>query len=1284
MSNEKYRTRARASSAGIFICCLFVLAANDGRAQVITGKVPVGNLGHELYYEVQGTGEPVVLIHGLTLDLRQWNAQVDALAEKYQVIRYDVIGHGKSSGLSSGLPIGSVRDWEYLRELLDELEVNKAHVVGLSMGGGIAINFALYYPDRVQTLTPMDSRIWEYNVPSELGNRFSSYINVSRTQGVQAALPLWAADPLFAPANSNPEVREQLEKIVVQDHGALGAGAYFQWPNGQKIANPSPSSLSRLNQIGQPTQVMIGELDLIDFQLQANILDRDVPNSTKVVVSNAGHMSNMEQPEFVNAALLDFFAAHPIPVSVWDTDADGTWSNGSNWHNGIVRNAVGAEAVFGAVITQARTVNLDIPITVGRIDFKNTHGYTVTGTNSITLDVASGSAAMSVTSGSHTISAPVILADSTVVSVSPAASNLSITGGLAAANLSLVKAGAGTLTVNQLRAAGLAINGGKVVVASASGPAIIGAPTIAGNAAPTATLDLTDNAAVLDYSGTNTVARVRAQLLAGRRGPGLGASWTGMGITSSTAAAANQAAPDSRSLGFADNATLPLGAYTTFRGEPVDNTTVLVAYTRTGDANLDGVVNDNDVTIVGATYAPGVPQPAWALGDFDYNGFVDDDDVTLLGAFYDPSAPPLNSPITPGDSPSPAAPGTGGGLHSGVSAVPEPSAALLALLMLVVAAATGLLARDSRWLALVAAAAILAASTAARADIFRWDTGAVIPGTEGIVPGPGVQLAGSITPGPVPQVEHRNLEFADLAGVNLTGADFELANLTNAQLRGANLTSANLYNSILADANLSEANLANASLGFADFTTADFTGAIVTMAQFAAPTRGGLTKEQLYSTASYQAKDLHGIGLWGASTYFFVVNGSDLTGWDFSGQNLTGASLAEANLTNADFRRANLSDASLYESTLSGADVTGAVATRADFWGTTARGFTKEQLYSTASYLAKDLRGIAFGYTDDLTGWDFRGQNLTGARFGSATLTNANLSGANLTFVNFGESFNLVNTNLTGADARGAIGRNFFDAVTTNLIRPDGRIEGLNLAPGDRFVAYPAVPIPVKFGADFSIAPTATFDLTDNAAIIDYTATSPVSMVREKILTGRGTTGLGGKWNGMGITSSSAAAANEAQPDSRSLGYADNASLPLGSYTSFHGAPVDSSSVLIAFTRTGDANLDGVVNDDDVTIVGATYAPGVPQPSWALGDFDYNGFVDDDDVTLLGAFYDPAATAADLTRAAVGKRCGSGAGAFDGGTVDNRGQCGNRRAIAKKRTVKRWASLLPCVKARSR
>jgi hypothetical protein len=115
-------------------------------------------------------------------------------------------------------------------------------------------------------------------------------------------------------------------------------------------------------------------------------------------------------------------------------------------------------------------------------------------------------------------------------------------------------------------------------------------------------------------------------------------------------------------VGYAENSSMPLGPYTNFRGQPVDSTAVIMAFTRTADADLDGVVGDNDVTIVGAMYAPGVANASWANGDFDYNGFVDDNDVTLLGAYYDPGATPITAPA------------------AGVAAVPEPASLVLALL----------------------------------------------------------------------------------------------------------------------------------------------------------------------------------------------------------------------------------------------------------------------------------------------------------------------------------------------------------------------------------------------------------------------------------------------------------------------------------------------------------------------------------------------------------------------------------------------------------------------------
>jgi uncharacterized protein YjbI with pentapeptide repeats len=503
-----------------------------------------------------------------------------------------------------------------------------------------------------------------------------------------------------------------------------------------------------------------------------------------------------------------------------------------------------------------------------------------------------------------------------------------------------------------------------------------------------------------------------------------------------------------------------------------------------------------------------------------------------------------------------------------------------------------------------------------------------------------------------------SLDFTVLIGADLTGAVVTTASFRNATSTGftkqqlystasyqaQNLQGIGLEGSDLSGWDFSGQNLANANLRSSKLTNANLTGAVVTGIDFFDTTHQGFTRDQLYSTASYRAKNLQGIGL----------EGSDLSGWDFSGQNLTGANLGDSTLVNAnlsgavvtaailrsttssgftqsqlastasyhaknlqgidlsfnnltgwDFREQNLRNANLELSILKNANLTGTNINGARLAGTTSGGFTKEQLYSTASYKEHNLKAISFR-DNDLSGWDFRGKNVVHADFSSSNLTRADFSFADLRGAYFDER----------ADV----------AILRNAILPGGNIKALTLSAGETLVANPGVPVVVQLTGSISIAPGASFDLTDNAAIVDYTEASPIAIVRERILSGRGGPGIGGLWTGTGITSSTAAAANQTAPDSRSLGYAENATLPLGAYTIFHGAPVDSTSILIAFTRTGDANLDGVVNDDDVTIIGASYAPGVSQGSWALGDFDYNGFVDDDDVTLLGVFYDPAAS----------------------------------------------------------
>ena len=400
--------------------------------------------------------------------------------------------------------------------------------------------------------------------------------------------------------------------------------------------------------------------------------DRTLSTQTALVGSP---FATQGEPNTASIWQFTFIPVLETPVATWNVDAGGNWSLPANWAGGVP-NITDARAVLGSFITAPRTVTVNTAITVGRLDFDNANAYTIAGPQALTLDAMSGDAQINVATGSHTISAPVALADNATITVTPVASNLALTGELNSFGHNLTKAGAGTLTLNNIRAAGLSVIGGTVAVAPNginAATSVIGALSIAGTpSAPAATFDLADNAVVVDYTGTSPAATLRQQIIAGRGGAGLGKTWNGPGITSSEAEAAATTEPESSSVGFAENATMPLGPYTNFRGQPVDSTSLLLIFTRTGDANLDGVVNDDDVTIVGAAYAPGVPNAAWALGDFDYNGFIDDDDVTLLGAFYDPSASPVMA--TSGD----------------VAAVPDPGSLFLALLA---AAGVGLFIR---------------------------------------------------------------------------------------------------------------------------------------------------------------------------------------------------------------------------------------------------------------------------------------------------------------------------------------------------------------------------------------------------------------------------------------------------------------------------------------------------------------------------------------------------------------------------------------------------------------
>jgi len=252
-----------------------------------------------LYYEVAGTGPPLVLIHGFTLDTRMWDDQFEAFSKHYRVVRYDMRGYGQSALPVLGEGYSHADD---LRALLDHLGITKTHVIGLSMGGSVAVNFTIEYPERTMSLITVDTTLGGFPRSEEWRAFLGMIFSKARQAGVETSKKLFLNSELFQPALENPEVAARLAEMVL---------SYSGWsllnPPGPEISLEIPAA-KQLNKIDVPTLVIVGERDLPDFHDIADALDRGILKATKVVIPGVGHMANMEAPEKFNEVVLSFLS----------------------------------------------------------------------------------------------------------------------------------------------------------------------------------------------------------------------------------------------------------------------------------------------------------------------------------------------------------------------------------------------------------------------------------------------------------------------------------------------------------------------------------------------------------------------------------------------------------------------------------------------------------------------------------------------------------------------------------------------------------------------------------------------------------------------------------------------------------------------------------------------------------------------------------------------------------------------------------------------------------------
>jgi len=260
--------------------------------------------GAHLYYEVDGTGPPIVLLHAGVADSRQWNNEFRWLARRARVVRHDMRGYGKSEPVA-----GEFTHLGDLIALLDHLRIARPIVaVGCSMGGGLALDYALAEPDDVCALVMVGSGPsgLELDVPAL--PKFAEVERAFRAGDLDLACELetqiWFDGVGRAPAQVNREMRqlayEMNRTVIAHDARRLGT---------RRRDTESPAA-GRLADVRVPVLVVVGEHDIPYIHAAADYMVERLPSVTRVDIADAAHLPNMDRPDEFRRVFTAFLDRH--------------------------------------------------------------------------------------------------------------------------------------------------------------------------------------------------------------------------------------------------------------------------------------------------------------------------------------------------------------------------------------------------------------------------------------------------------------------------------------------------------------------------------------------------------------------------------------------------------------------------------------------------------------------------------------------------------------------------------------------------------------------------------------------------------------------------------------------------------------------------------------------------------------------------------------------------------------------------------------------------------------
>ena len=266
--------------------------------------VDVGD-GLTLHVERDGSGLPLLLLHGFTGSTITWSVVRETLRDRFELIVVDLPGHGRSSAPRDPSRYSLTRTADDLARVLDALDVGRSAVLGYSMGGRTALQLTLAHPERVSALV-LASASPGIADAAERAARVTSdeaLADSIERDGIDAFVERWEKLPLWASQSAlRPVARARLraERLAQRAEGLAaslrGAGA-----------GAMPTVTERLGEIGAPTLLVAGALDT-KYVALGRIMNERIPNSRLEIVPDAGHAVHLERPDAFAALVGDFLA----------------------------------------------------------------------------------------------------------------------------------------------------------------------------------------------------------------------------------------------------------------------------------------------------------------------------------------------------------------------------------------------------------------------------------------------------------------------------------------------------------------------------------------------------------------------------------------------------------------------------------------------------------------------------------------------------------------------------------------------------------------------------------------------------------------------------------------------------------------------------------------------------------------------------------------------------------------------------------------------------------------